>query len=51
MGGHRPLDVADAEQAYLALVDGGERMRDEGVETGLRDPDVEDAASACRHET
>src|SRR6516165_6785955 len=43
---HRALDVADVEQADLALVDGGERMGDERVEPGLVDLDVEHPASA-----
>ena len=46
---HRPLDVADVEQADLALVDRRERVRDERVEARLVDLDVEDAAAAGRH--
>src|SRR5205823_63194 len=42
-------DVADVEQADLALVDGGEGVGDEWVEAGLVDLDVEDAAAAGGH--
>jgi len=38
---HRPFDVAHLQQAHLPLVDGCERVRDERVEAGLVDPDVE----------
>jgi hypothetical protein len=47
---HRPLDVADVEQTDLPEIDGRERVADEGVEAGLVDLHVEDAAAARRHE-
>jgi len=46
---HRSRNVADVEQADLALVDGRERVRDERIEAGLVDLHVEDAAAAGRH--
>jgi hypothetical protein len=44
--GHRAVRVAHVQQADLALVDGGKRVRDERVEAGLVDLDVEDAGPA-----
>ena len=46
---HRPGDMADVEQADLALVDRREGMADERVQPGLVDLDVEDAAAAGRY--
>src|SRR6266511_812863 len=46
--GRRSLRVADLEQAHLSEVDMREGVRDEGVETGLVDLDVEHTAAAGR---
>src|SRR5690349_3441418 len=46
---HRPLHVADVEQADLPEIDGGERVTDERIEARLVDLHVEDAAAASRN--
>ena len=38
---HRPVGIADLQRSDLALVDSGEGVRDERVEPGLVDLDVE----------
>ena len=46
----RPLGVADLEQPDLAEIDVGERVADERIQALVVDPDVEDAATAGRHD-
>ena len=46
---HRPVHVPDVEESDLAFVDRGERMRDERVEAGIVDLDVEDPSTSGRH--
>src|SRR5438445_13251403 len=47
---HRARDVADPEPSDLSFVDARERMRDDRVEPGLVDLDVEHTAATGRDE-